>query len=389
MVKKPFIDKRTARTFRVLPNEAGKDNLYREITPEDIEVDVETLDDFKVFNTVETQKSVDTIGEAAKYGVYYDDSEYDYMQHLKPVGVVPGAVLITAATESKVDVDAQRRLDQLVYSGISKLNLDPDVRQALDALEDDAYVDEFEDDFINHLNEEGSESEEIVLEDDYVQVNRLTDPLAESFDQMMEDYDYSSESDTGMDIGDFSGVLEDLDGKEIVGKKLEEQFENESLEFYRNMLSDEKNLDILRKYEEEESEEEIETNRPIVKEKPQFDCQSVLSISSKYENRPNILKLSRSKKLDCIAESSERMMESSERMSESSDSMTENEKKENTVPFVRSKDESREEKRMRKTAVKLQKKERRKEKKETKELYNHSRQVKNQMTSKHRIVVDP
>ena len=27
------------------------------------------------------------IGEAAAYGIYFDDTEYDYMQHLKTVGV--------------------------------------------------------------------------------------------------------------------------------------------------------------------------------------------------------------------------------------------------------------------------------------------------------------
>jgi protein LTV1 len=26
-------------------------------------------------------------GEASNYGIFFDDNEYDYMQHLKPVGL--------------------------------------------------------------------------------------------------------------------------------------------------------------------------------------------------------------------------------------------------------------------------------------------------------------
>jgi hypothetical protein len=34
--------------------------------------------------TLESERS--NIGEATLYGVYFDDTEYDYMQHLRPVG---------------------------------------------------------------------------------------------------------------------------------------------------------------------------------------------------------------------------------------------------------------------------------------------------------------
>lgn len=35
-------------------------------------------------------------GEAAKYGIFYDDRVYDYTKHLKTIGEVPGAVFIPA-----------------------------------------------------------------------------------------------------------------------------------------------------------------------------------------------------------------------------------------------------------------------------------------------------
>lgn len=36
-------------------------------------------------------------GEAAKYGIYFDDREYDYTKHLKRIGTDPTAVFIPAA----------------------------------------------------------------------------------------------------------------------------------------------------------------------------------------------------------------------------------------------------------------------------------------------------
>lgn len=38
----------------------------------------------------------DNEGEAAEYGIYFDDTEYDYMQHLRSVGDAPDAVLLQA-----------------------------------------------------------------------------------------------------------------------------------------------------------------------------------------------------------------------------------------------------------------------------------------------------
>jgi len=35
-------------------------------------------------------------GEAAEYGIYFDDTEYDYMQHLRSIGEQPDAVLLEA-----------------------------------------------------------------------------------------------------------------------------------------------------------------------------------------------------------------------------------------------------------------------------------------------------
>lgn len=125
------------------------------------------------------------VGEAAIYGVYYDDSEYDYMQHLRPIGVQEDgvdSVLIEAPSSSKppapkskhagitlkdlpqgvlpstVELPKTYESQQGIPDSISgfRPDMDPHLRQVLEALEDDAFVeDELEDDFFGELVKEG------------------------------------------------------------------------------------------------------------------------------------------------------------------------------------------------------------------------------------------
>ncbi|TFK56510.1 LTV-domain-containing protein [Heliocybe sulcata] len=134
------------------------------------------------------------IGEASLYGVYYDDTEYDYMQHLKQAGVAEEGVdsmLIEAPTpqskgkgKNKAPIELKEDLSlpaealpstselprnyayerqQAVPSAIAGFqpDLDPHLRQTLEALEDDAFVDEsIEDDFFAELVAEGERDED-------------------------------------------------------------------------------------------------------------------------------------------------------------------------------------------------------------------------------------
>ncbi|CCM03778.1 uncharacterized protein FIBRA_05925 [Fibroporia radiculosa] len=121
------------------------------------------------------------IGEAALYGVYYDDTTYDYMQHLRPVGVQEDGVdsiLIEAPSKpagkgkskqsiTLVDLPPEvlpstselpRNYESNIPSSIAGFqpDLDPHLRQALQALEDDAFVDDdLDDDFFGELVAEG------------------------------------------------------------------------------------------------------------------------------------------------------------------------------------------------------------------------------------------
>jgi len=136
------------------------------------------------------------VGEAALYGIYYDDSEYNYMQHLRQVGVQEDGVesmLIEAASTSKplkkdkpgkgVSISL-RDLPQEVLPSTSELprtyesqqavpesiagfqpDMDPHLKQVLEALEDEAFVDdELQDDFFGGRVGDGERGGDEVVE---------------------------------------------------------------------------------------------------------------------------------------------------------------------------------------------------------------------------------
>lgn len=132
------------------------------------------------------------VGEASLYGVYYDDTEYDYMQHLRAVGVQEEgveSVLIEAPSTSKskgkskakasepislkdIPAEALPSISELprnyesqeaVPSSIAgfRPDMDPHLRQTLEALEDDAFVDDdLADYFFEELVKEGERDED-------------------------------------------------------------------------------------------------------------------------------------------------------------------------------------------------------------------------------------
>ncbi|KAL1954669.1 hypothetical protein VTO42DRAFT_821 [Malbranchea cinnamomea] len=141
-------------------------------------------------------------GEAANYGIFFDDSKYDYMQHLRELGggggdshfieakptkgkgkpmsledalreKLPGNLEDRSVAGSVYGDDALSTVSSYVrprtyqdqqdipddIAGF-KPDMDPRLREALEALEDDAYVDEdAEDDFFESLVEGGPDAE--------------------------------------------------------------------------------------------------------------------------------------------------------------------------------------------------------------------------------------
>ncbi|OJA15960.1 putative protein 45 [Rhizopogon vesiculosus] len=129
------------------------------------------------------------VGEAALYDIYFDDTEYDYMQHLRQVGAEEEGVesiLIEAPATQKSkgkgkskDLISLRDLPPEALPSTSEMprnyesqeaipssiagfqpDMDPHLRQVLEALEDDAFVDDgLEDDFFGELVAEGERAE--------------------------------------------------------------------------------------------------------------------------------------------------------------------------------------------------------------------------------------
>ncbi|KNZ53825.1 hypothetical protein VP01_3127g4 [Puccinia sorghi] len=77
------------------------------------------------------------VGEASLYQIYYDDSEYDYMQHLKPP--TPTDQMLSYQDHLQYALPANSAIPE---DGLLPLDGDPALREVLEALEDDAYVEE-------------------------------------------------------------------------------------------------------------------------------------------------------------------------------------------------------------------------------------------------------
>lgn len=171
-------------------------------------------------NEIDLDNMRENEGEAAEHGIYYDDTEYDYMQHLREIGEGSGEAHFVDAAPVKVvgkgkgkartmkledalqnisleDASISVRNEDSVDESVSTLSrtgrpttyqnqqevpdeiagfqpdMDPRLREVLEALEDDAYVDEKdEDDIFGALVNDGHNGEldlvefEATLEDE-------------------------------------------------------------------------------------------------------------------------------------------------------------------------------------------------------------------------------
>lgn len=142
-------------------------------------------------------------GEAALYGIKFDDSKYDYMQHLKPIGETSDAVFISKRDQEKKNSRKQAKegvmfkpkapeqiLSQDMLPSATMVprnfdsekaipdsiagfnpNMDPSLREVLEALEDEEYVTDAEDDgnedIFNQLLASGEADEDDFDDDEY------------------------------------------------------------------------------------------------------------------------------------------------------------------------------------------------------------------------------
>lgn len=137
-------------------------------------------------------------GEAAEYGIYFDDTQYDYMQHMRDLGDSEGHFVESIPTRVKgkkavpldealrqvtLDDEAPSLAGSSVFSRTTKgkrvlelqqdvpdeiagfqPDMDPRLREVLEALDDDAYVDDKDDeDVFGALGGDGRNNGELDL----------------------------------------------------------------------------------------------------------------------------------------------------------------------------------------------------------------------------------
>ncbi|KKO99988.1 hypothetical protein THAR02_07912 [Trichoderma harzianum] len=206
MPKGKWINKKTAQHFTLVHRPQNDPLIHDENAPSMVLNPVQTKSGTKVKHLDDLASEFGSDageiraneGEAANYGVYFDDTEYDYMQHLRDLNSGGGNVVFveSSATQNKgkgkqkqsledalqqMDLEQKsgdlldeeilpsKNLTRLTYQAqqdvpdvIAGFNpdMDPRLREVLEALEDDAYVDDDEDIF----KELSKDSEEL---DDY------------------------------------------------------------------------------------------------------------------------------------------------------------------------------------------------------------------------------
>ncbi|THV06537.1 Low temperature viability protein [Dendrothele bispora CBS 962.96] len=470
------------------------------------------------------------VGEASLYGIYYDDTEYDYMQHLRPVGVQEDgveSVLIEApikkpqyskkpvadlksksggillrdlpqeALPSTSELPRTYESQQAIPSSISGFqpDMDPHLRQVLEALEDDAFVDDqIEDDFFGELVKEGerasdeefdyefhesgipedvdevgdhdenegedeswearfaqfkkaqktaqapsSDDEDLVSEGEdtvpglpqfsviggkgkkrrkgsseasgysmsssSMYRNEALQTLDERFDQLMlKEYDAEDDeeepilSDEDEDEApqlittreDFTAMMDEfLNDYEILGKKIKPKLEGETGAEKLDTLRTAMGLDERVRDNAGESDEDIFVE--VEETKDRWDCETILTTYSNLENHPRLIRARDSKPvpkirldpktgLPSIAEDSTKptKTKSSVSFNNDSDDSDYEDKYSHSVlhqTTSRPRNETAEEKKARKAAVKAQQAVRRSEKKANKEAFGNEMKV--------------
>ncbi|KAL7797604.1 Low temperature viability protein [Trichoderma ceciliae] len=209
MPKGKWINKKTAQHFTLVHRPQNDPLIHNENAPSMVLKPVQPKPGSKVkhLDDLASELGSDAAhiraneGEAANYGVYFDDTEYDYMQHLRDLNSGSGNVVFVESSAAgnkgkgkskqsleealqqmdleqksgdllEEDMLPSKNLTRLTYQAqqdvpdaIAGFNpdMDPRLREVLEALEDDAYVDDDEDVF-KQLSKDGEELDDYDFE---------------------------------------------------------------------------------------------------------------------------------------------------------------------------------------------------------------------------------
>ncbi|KAJ8124025.1 hypothetical protein ONZ43_g158 [Nemania bipapillata] len=229
MPKGKWIDKKTAQHFTLVHRPQNDPLIHDTEAPSMIlnPTNNRNASKGKKLNDLASELSVDDVahmraneGEAANYGVYFDDTEYDYMQHLRDLGSsgAGDVVFVEAKTEQnkgkgkhkqsledairQLDLEDEERkkrelfddsflpsknLQHVTYQAQQEIpdaiagfqpDMDPRLREVLEALDDEAYVDDNDDDIFQELAKDGRELDEIEFDNEFDDEGWETDDTA-------------------------------------------------------------------------------------------------------------------------------------------------------------------------------------------------------------------
>ncbi|CDR39333.1 CYFA0S03e02256g1_1 [Cyberlindnera fabianii] len=231
MSSRKWVDKKTAKTFKVVYR-SHDDPLYHDTdASENVLVPVENKKQQLRSQKVKTKAQLEAElgeeihkmrqheGESALYGITFDDSKYDYLQHLKPMGQgegvfipaaekkdtkkkgilfkeedLPEGVLPSKDTVKRTYQDQQNMPDEI--TGF-KPDMNPALREVLEALDDEAYVDD-DDAVFEDLLEGGAPVDEREFEDQFDEWDM------DNYEEEMAQYDeehFAKEGDQGWEAG--------------------------------------------------------------------------------------------------------------------------------------------------------------------------------------------
>ncbi|GAM86843.1 hypothetical protein ANO11243_048630 [Dothideomycetidae sp. 11243] len=266
MPRRQFIDKKSATTFALVHRAQNDPLIHSSDAPQMVFAEIGSSSRQPPGQSKKVKERGDleeefgmafrkNEGQAAEYGVFYDDTEYDYMQHLRDLGSGEGGEVAwvpataTGGKKEKKGKGKQKLEDALAGIGLDDVDdaaseggislssrdtsasqhsllpddmlpsefvkkqtyqdqqdipdaiagfqpdMDPRLREVLEALEDDAYVDD-EEDIFAELQGDGEEVDEDEFYDQHWDRGRQSDSMARFLQQEQADDDGWESDDT-------------------------------------------------------------------------------------------------------------------------------------------------------------------------------------------------
>lgn len=221
-----MFNKKNTQKFVVVHRDHDDPNYYNDDETEHIMVPVDDLNQKRKSNNIKKPSNITAAIGSAKTTDNKSTSGYDYSQHLRPIGVNKDAFFIPSKASNSNNKQKYLAHQQNIVDEIKGFqpDLNPDLREILEALDDDAYV----------VNEDI-----VVKSKKNVKNNSKNNDEQNEIEQFDEgDDDIFAELLEG---GEMDGNINDFDEWDI-----DEQLNNYEDEEYNNIVDNVNNWDDLK-----------------------------------------------------------------------------------------------------------------------------------------------